>query len=81
MTADMRTIVDREKQNIEAFLKSHEKPFDDELKLFVQALMSFMYASAFCERTSDMNEAYFSAQRYKDQAMTIYEQIIGKPME
>ena len=80
MTADMRTVVTVDKKNIETYLES-QKPFEGNEKQFLIAVMNFFYASAFCERTCDMNESFFAAQRYKDQAKEIYERIAGKPME
>jgi hypothetical protein len=78
---DMREVVTIEKENIEKYLKDLKKPFEGNEKQFLIALMNFFYASAFCERTCDMNESFFAAQQYKDQAKKIYEQIAGKPMD
>ena len=81
MSRDMREVVTIEKKNIEKFLAGLKKPFEGNEKQFIIALMNFFYASAFCERTCDMNESFFAAEQFKTQAKTIYEQIAGKPME
>ena len=78
---DMQEVVTIEKEHIEKYLKNHKKPFDENEKQFVVALMNFFYASAFCERTCDMNESFYAAQRYKDEASKIYEKVAGKEME
>jgi len=75
---DMREVVTIEKENIERYLKDLKKPFDDKEKKFIVSLMNFFYASAFCERTCDMNESFYAAEQHKDQAKKIYEKISGK---
>ena len=80
-THDMRNIAATEKNNIERYLAKTNKRFEGPDKQFIISLMNFFYASAFSERTCDMNESFYAAQQYKDQAKTIYEQIAGKPME
>lgn len=80
-SVDMREVVVTEKENIERYLKHQKKPFDDKEKKFIISLMNFMYASSYCERTSDMREEFFAAQQFKNQAKVIYEQVAGKPME
>lgn len=80
-TTDMREVVVVERKNVDKYLEHHKKPFDEKQKKFIVSLMNFMYASSYCERTSDMREEFYAAQQYKDQAKKIYEQIAGKPME
>lgn len=46
---------------------------NNEKKTILTAI-EFGYATAFCERTFDMNESYFQAQKYRN----IYEQIREK---
>ena len=78
---DMREVAAIDKKNIEKYLSGLKKPFEGNEKQFLIALMNFFYASAFCERTCDMNESYFAAEQFKTQAKAIYEKIAGKPME
>jgi hypothetical protein len=81
VSLDMRDVVTTEKENLERYLKHQKKPFNGKEQKFIVSLMNFMYASSYCERTSDMREEFYAAQQYKNQAKVIYEQVAGKPME
>lgn len=58
--------------DIEKMLKTAE--LTDKEKKTILTAIEFGYATAFCERTCDMNGLYYQSQKYRD----IYEQIRKK---
>lgn len=74
MTNDMRVTVDENKYKILSALDKKPQLQNKELILL---LMEFSYASAFCARTCDMNESWYSASEYEK----MYKEILQKIKE
>ena len=72
MTKNQTDIFHQRKIQLEKILK--ERELDKDEKVLLKLVLEFGYSTAYCSRTSDMNESFYGAERYD----SVYQEIKKK---